>query len=290
MEASDFEWVYRNEANLPDFKKEMLEACKTGNLSQLQQIYQTHDIQPGAQLDWMEKDESPTMVFRLNVTAIIHEHVPILKYLLSMHPTCDLYYETVVLAIVDHPNLEMLDVIVKHQPDIINIQYRHTHTFLTDACQGGSYDSPPSDKTLPLIHYLLDHGADPRRGSWRDCGALCTALESKRSLEIIEKMMAKGATVDDFIFSAAIKGQRPDAVQLFFDRAILRGCSTKRLLKEARETGDKEMVSLVEAGIAKFTGQELPKWWHVWSLPFRPSRNYLYRPSADEQDEWDSEI
>ena len=290
MGKSDFEWVYRNEANFPDFKKEMLEACRTGNLSQLQQIYQAHDIQPGVNLEWMEGDKPPT-IFTLNITAIIHEHVPILQYLLSMHPTSNLNLEMVVLAIVDHPNLEMLDVIVKHQPDIINIQYRHSHTFLTDACQGGgSYNSPPNEKTLPLIHYLLDKGADPRMGPWRDCGALCTALEFKRPLEILEKMMDNGGTVDDFVFSAAIKNRRLDAVKLFFDRAILRGCSTKMLLKDARETHDKKMVSLVEAEIAKFTGQELPKWWQVWNLPFRPSRNYLYRPPADEQDEWDPEV
>lgn len=38
MDAKDFEWIYGNEAKLPVFKKEMVQACRTGNLCRLQQI------------------------------------------------------------------------------------------------------------------------------------------------------------------------------------------------------------------------------------------------------------
>lgn len=179
-----------------------------------------------------------------------------------MHPESELDYRMVVLAIVDHPNLEIMEFVHKHQPNIINLQYRHTHTFLTDACQGGgTYDSPPSNKTLPLIHYLMGNGADPQKGSWRDCGALCTALEFSRPLEILDKMIDKGAAVDDFVFSEAVRSRRIGAVELFFEKATLH-CSTKRMLHEARKTRDKEIKSLVKAGVAKMTDQ--PKWWQIW--------------------------
>lgn len=40
MDASAFEFMYGNEEQLPAHKKEMLEACRAGDLSWLQQLYQ----------------------------------------------------------------------------------------------------------------------------------------------------------------------------------------------------------------------------------------------------------
>lgn len=125
---------------------------------------------------------------------------------------------------------------------------------------GGTYDSPPSNKTLPLSHYLLDMGLT-QKGSWRDCGSLCTALELSRPLEILDRMLDKGATVYDFVFSEAVRSQRIDAVQLFFEKATLH-CSTKKMLHEAQKSKDNRIKSLLKAGVAKMTDQ--PKWWQIW--------------------------
>ena len=43
--------------------------------------------------------------------------------------------------------------------------------------------------TVPLIHYLLDNGADSQIGCFAECGALYAALESSQLLEIIVKIM-----------------------------------------------------------------------------------------------------
>lgn len=253
--ASAFDFLYGNEWQLPVHKRKMLQACQTGDLSQLQQIYQAHNIQPGAKLDWMENDSRPTTVFKLFVTAIIHEHVRIVSYLLSMHPERDLNYELVAQAIIDHPNLEIMELVRAHQPDIVNLGWLHIRTFLTEACRVGG------DKTLPLIHYLLDNGADPQEGSWRDCGALHAALEFSRPLEIIDKMVEKGGTVDSLIFSQAVMARRVDALELFFEKATFR-CSTDEMIDVAQKSKDKEVKSVVKPGVAKLRKREQgkPKW------------------------------
>lgn len=241
----------------------MLQACRAGDLPQPQQIYQAHNFQPGAKLDWMENDNRLTTVFKLFITAIIHEHAPILRYLLFMHPEEDLTYELVVQGIVDHPNLEIMELVCAHQPGIVNLGYGHIRTFLTEACQGGgTYKSPPSNKTLPLIHYLLDNGADPREGSWRGCGALHVALEFSQPLEIIDKIVKKGETVDSLIFSEAIMNRRIDALELFFEKATFH-CLTDEMLCRARKSKDKEVRSVVRAGVVKLKKGQ-PKWWQIW--------------------------
>lgn len=136
-------------------------------------------------------------------------------------------------------------------------------TFLTDACRGdGAYDRPPSNKTLPLIHYLLDNGADPRRGSWRDeVGALDPALAFSRPLEILDKMIGKGATVNRIVFVEAVRHQRIDALELFFEKATF-CCTTHEMLCCTRDTKDKATKAAVKAGVAKLKGY--PKWWEIW--------------------------
>ena len=136
MDTSAFKFLCGNEKQLLVNKKQMLQAFRAGDLPQLQQIYQAHNIQPGAKLDWMENDDRLTTVFKLFITAIIHENAPILRYLLFMHPEEDLTYELVVQGIVDHPNLEIMELVCAHQPGIVNLGYGHTRTFLTEACQG----------------------------------------------------------------------------------------------------------------------------------------------------------
>lgn len=118
-----FESLYGNEEQLSAHKKAILQACRTGDLAQLQQLYQAHNIQPGSRIARTE-------------------------------------------------------------------------------------DNDGSPLTLPLIHYLLDYGADPRKGSWRGCGAIHVVLEFSQPLEIIDKMVEKGGMVNLLILSEAIRKRR----------------------------------------------------------------------------------
>lgn len=114
MDTSAFKFLYGNEGQLLVHRKGMLQVCWIGDLSQLQQTYHAHNIQPGAKLDWMEIDDRPPTVLKLFVTTIIHEHAPIVCYLFSMHPREDLKYKLVVQAIINHPNMEITELVCEH--------------------------------------------------------------------------------------------------------------------------------------------------------------------------------
>lgn len=264
MDTSTFKFVYEDEEKLPAHKTGMLQACRTGDLPQLQQIYQTHNIQPGAKLDWMEKDDRPSTLFRLFITVIIHENVAILRYLLTMHPQYDLSYEIVAKAIIDHPNMEIVELLHAHQPDIVNLEFNFLQTFLTEACRGGQgHESHTSNMTLPLIHYLLDNGANPREGCFAGCGALYAALDSSQPLEIIVKMVKKGGKVNCLVFSKAMKKKRLDALEFFFEKANFDDYSINEILEDAQKSEDKEVMSVVKAGVVKLKKRQ-SKWWQFW--------------------------
>lgn len=192
MDTSAFEFLYGNEEQLPVHKKQMLQACRAGDLSQLQQIYEAHNIQPGAKLDWMENDDRLTTVFKLFITAIFHEHAPILRYLLFLHPEGDLIYKLVVQGIVNHPNLEIMELVCAHQPGIVDLGYGHTRTFLTEACQGdGTYVSSQrlyssgdlGSRSPPPQHFSTSSGSSVDSAMTSQSSAPCSSLSSSsRSL------------------------------------------------------------------------------------------------------------
>lgn len=116
----------------------------------------------------MENDDSPTTLFKLYVTAIIHGHTLIVRYLFFMHPEENLCYKLVAQTIIGHPNMEVMKIIHAHQPNIVTLEFNHLQTFLTEACRG----APVSNKTLPLIHYLLDNRVILERVPWQS--AVCS--------------------------------------------------------------------------------------------------------------------
>lgn len=106
-----------------------------------------------------------------------------------------------------------MELLRAHSRGFVNLEINHLRTFLTEECRGDwMYDSPASDKTLPLKHYLLDNESGPREGSWRGCGALHVMLEFSQPLEIIDKMVEKGGTVKLLIISEAIMTRRVDVL------------------------------------------------------------------------------
>lgn len=174
--------------------------------------------------------------------------------------------EEIAQAIISHPNLEIMELVRSHTPSTANYEISHLQTFLTEACRGDWGDDGSHarniDETLPLIHCLLDNGAEPREGSWRGCGALYAALEFSWPLEIIDKMVQKGGEVNLLIFLEAVIMRWVDALLLFFDKAMF-DISIEKMLDIAQESEDKEIMSVVNAGVAKLKQQQ-PKWWQFW--------------------------
>jgi len=59
--------------------------------------------------------------------------------------------------------------------------------------------------------------------------------------------------------------RRVDALELFFEKATFR-CSTDEMIDVARKSKDKEVKSVVKAGVAKLRKREQgkPRWWQIW--------------------------
>lgn len=84
------------------------------------------------------------------------------------------------------------------------------NTILTDACRGGP-------ECLPLIHYLLDNGADTEIGWFAGRGALYTTVLHSQPIEVIEIFIDKSSYGVMSEIHEAITQQRPDALRLFFN-------------------------------------------------------------------------
>ncbi|CAI7580886.1 unnamed protein product [Penicillium pancosmium] len=218
-------------------KHALLNACTTGNLETLQSHFLSQNIQPGSKVLWRETDQSPPPTWTLLTAAINHDQATVVSYLLSIYTVGDISCEQIASAIIHHPNLEIMQFLYSHSPDIVNLEMDPHRTFLTEACRGpqGSVSSDSKQESaLLLLHFLLDHGADPREGGLGASGALLPALESAQPLEIIEKIL---------------RMERADALRSFFGKGLFSSVlSSGKMLEIARESKDAEMISLVEEG------------------------------------------
>lgn len=249
-------------------KQALLNACTTGNLQTLQSHFSSQNIQPGSKVLWLETEESPPPTWKLVTVAISHANVAVISYLLSIYTVGDISCEEIASALIQHSNLEIMSLLYNHSPEIVNLEMDPHRTFLTEACRG------PQDSAisiLPLLHYLLDNGADPREGGLGASGALLPALESKQPLEIIEKMLRCGASVNILVFRTAARMKRVDALRSFFEAGrfssvLLPG----KMLEIARESKDAEIISVVEEGSLEMeksnqgVGGRSKRWWEVW--------------------------
>lgn len=233
-------------------KQALLNACTTGNLKTLQSHFLSQNIQPGSKVLWRETDQSPPPTWTLLTAAINHDQATVVSYLLSIYTVGDISCEEIASAIIHHPNLEIMHFLYSHSPDIVNLEMDPHRTFLTEACRGpqGSVSSDSKQESaLLLLHFLLDHGADPREGGLGASGALLPALESAQPLEIIEKILRCGASVNILVFWTAVRMERVDALRSFFEKGLFTSVlSSGKMLEIARESKEAEIISLVEEG------------------------------------------
>ncbi|BCS21587.1 uncharacterized protein APUU_22019A [Aspergillus puulaauensis] len=255
---------YSFEEQLPPHSKAILQACRAGDLAQLQQILKDYSIKPSTSASWGRDLNGPPNTRMLLEEAVSHQHASIVRFLLSIDPSNDIDSKDIGRSLVESQNLEILELIRARAPDIVNVDLSHFDTFLSAACQvGGTWDNPPGDESLPLVHYLLDNGADPNEGGFGGCGSIPAAIEFSRPLEIIDKMVEKGGVVNLLVFSSAVRARRIDALHLFFDKAPF-SVSIDDMLKRARESEDKQIMAIAERGVAKVRKRHYrrkSKWW-----------------------------
>lgn len=113
-------------------------------------------------------------------------------------------------------------------------------------------------KMFPLIHHLLDNDTSPVKhvyDGFHEDSALLPAVQSSLPIDIIEKMIRRGAVVGVEEFGEAVGGKRVDVLRLFMEKGVFGGVSYTRLCNVARERAngdvDGEIVGLVEREIKR---------------------------------------
>jgi hypothetical protein len=278
------ELAVREEEPLPAHKKAMLEACESGDISELQKLFQAHNVKLGDLPVYLESNGGPPSTWKMISLAVAQKHHSTVAYLLSTYPIIDLWNEAIIQAILDNPSIKTFKLLHSHSPRIIDFEFDPMRTILTEACRGGapSWDFPASSETLPLIHYLLDNGADPNIGSFVGGGALLVALRFSRPLEIIKKIVRRGGFIGGLVISEAMHRNRLDALEFFFERDKLDSQLTdQKFFEKAHETGKKEIIALVEGYVSKRQRQQKKgikgmgtvgekmvsqkkRWWQFW--------------------------
>lgn len=253
----------------------MLKACEAGDLPGLQHLFEILHIRPGTRVLWRPSDQPAT--YEMVTTAIANSHSLIVSYILSIYSTGDISCAPIVQGIIDHPNLEIMDLVYRHSPDIINFEFDPLRTFLTEACRGPQLPTSPlpNDQSIALVQYLLHHGAAPNEGSLGGCGALLPAIEAEWvPIEVMEQMLVQGAIVGLLVFGAAIEKRRADVLELFFEKArFSRDLNREKMLEKAGSNG--EIISVVESGMkqlelrnAQTNSRNRHNWWQWWKQSY----------------------
>jgi hypothetical protein len=113
--------------------------------------------------------------------------------------------------------------------------------FLTDAC------ARPPEKIVPVLHVLLDNGADVNDGWGPSGGALYAAILGSQPLEIIDKMVQKGAIVSSRVLHLVVENERLDVLEILLQRGRAeKSVKPDELVEWAKNRGNKEVLSVVQ--------------------------------------------
>lgn len=232
---------------LSHHQEAMVEACKAGRLAELQKLFNEHDVKRGGDpvryLDATREGAPETR--KLFASAISRGHQSIVRYLHLMYPKFNFYDATIVLALLERPDLEMLNLIYSYSPQVVRFEFDdHTQSLLSNACRGGPDNAP-------FIDFLLDHGATAGGYTFHFGEALLPAIQYDQPIEIIKKMAPKTPRLGLPIF-AAVKRKRADTLELLLNEEQTRSQTpsslllARSLLGNAQATEDKRVIALVE--------------------------------------------
>ena len=113
-------------------------------------------------------------------------------------------------------------------------------SFLTEACKR------PAEKMVPIIHVLLDNGADVHDGFGPGGGALYAALLGSPLREIIERIVENGGYISWRVLSTAIGEERLDVLQsLLRQSQVWKSDELESFVKTEKDTGNEEVIAVV---------------------------------------------
>lgn len=242
-----------------DEELSMLDVCSSGDIAALRRLFLKHGIQPGSKPTYgrrehMDKNISPvesTVVFdpdmpstmELLERAVAAKQLAIVKFILQTYPSFSLSQcHGIVYAVLDNPDPVVLQALCDHERSFSSfpIDY-HMRSILSDACE-----RPPA-QIVPILHVLLDNGADVDDG-WPRHGALYSAIYYKQPLEIIQKIVSKGGDINSGNLIQAIQHGRLDVTKwLFSSGKDDPGVDVQLCVEKAKKTGDEEIIAIVQS-------------------------------------------
>ena len=230
-------------------QKAMIEACESGDVSRLQQLLQACDVRDGdAPVDpkYNEPDPpqlAPPATWKLITAAVGNGQSTIVALILKTYPNVALNRQSILEAALAKPHLDTFKLLHAHSPSIVNYGFDSLNTsLLMETCRSG-------DPLLP--NYLLDNGADPNEGGFPGAGPLFYAVKFEQPLAIIVKMVDRGSSVTNAVVKEAIRKQRTAILEFLLNRGGLK--DPQRALEWAHETGNKEIITLIQGQAEKET-------------------------------------
>jgi len=239
------------ETSLISGSSPILEACGAGDIISLERLFRASGISAGYPPISRQYDAStvPTTIsdsqgpitlpqtYEMLTAAIQGRQGATIKYLFTIFPDARIQ-EPELKACIETKDLVIFKLLADHAMDIsevIDREFDDRSTSLSIACLGEKPD---------IALFLLDNGADPNEGSPLQGigGPLANAIE-EQPVQLIQKLVEKGAVIEDRHLYAAVQKGRADVVKVLAQEG---GLDLKTSLEEAKKIGSKEIVALLE--------------------------------------------
>jgi hypothetical protein len=242
----------------PIYQREMLNACSISNLPEFKRLFQAQRTISGPPT-FCENDTLalwPSYRYAILKTAIDKKHDFIVGLLLQDHPTTGYWGCCTIRAILKSNHLPTLKLFHALDPSIVDTESETYITALDYACELSSDE---------MINFFLDNGADTNSGQCRTC--LHSALTYGRSLDIMIKMLDKGAQPISYLTNPAIEKGRLEFNELLVERGIMASISDEMLRKQvllARRCYREDIALILLRGLDERTARRRPKkklWW-----------------------------
>lgn len=230
-------------------EQHILKVCQTGDLNALHLVFQASNISAPATPITPQNARSHTLpqTHHMVEAAVRGHQKPVVEYLYTTFPSARIQGPE-LLAAIDTGNLQIFELLARQAQsryDVVLREFEDRETALVKACRG---------KKPSIAFYLLDAGADPNyAGAAGELGVFGSPLAVavlEQDLELVEKLVQKGAVVEDWHVHCAVEQNRPHVVH-FLANCREEGLDLQMHLEEASILGNKECVNVLERRIER---------------------------------------
>lgn len=254
----------------PNDWEPILNACSSGDIARLKRLLEDIGPQPGSDCvgRQCQKVVNTAAVHELLAKAVSSKQAATTAYLLKTYPWVTLCQAfEVVQAVLDNPDADTLRPLCAHDKSFasFSIDY-HMQCFITEAC------ARPPEQIVPVLHVLLDCGADVNDGWGPGGGALYAAILGSQPAEIIDKIFKNGGMISTSVIYAAVKNERLDVLPKLLRGTSIGSEDLPRLIEIAEDRGNKRLIAMIEDfGLNQASKMRRPlrhghtkSWWQVW--------------------------